>query len=92
MENLSLSRFLILAKVIQHQGILEGEFIRVIQQLPPDTLQLTHLSIETNSIYQTLHRLKKSNYIRIGTPRFIHPTPEGFQFFQSQYHIFLPIL
>jgi hypothetical protein len=83
MDNLSLTRFLILAKIIEHQGILEGQFIRLIQQLPQEFIELTKIPTETNSIYQIIHRLKKCRLIQIGTPRFIYPTQEGLDFYRK---------
>lgn len=76
-ENLTLSSFLILSKIIHHSGIYERQFVTELSSLPPEIIALSHIPTRSNSIYQVLTRLKKMGLIEIRTPKDIFPTMKG---------------
>lgn len=90
MELISLSRFILLAKIIENPGISEGCLIVLIQSLPDSICQKANLPKFKNTIYQTLFLLKKKELIEIHSPKLLYPTQAGISFYQEILYLLEP--
>jgi hypothetical protein len=80
---MSLSHFIILAKIIESNSIIEAKFIQEYSHQLYPKVNENILKKKQMSLYHILHVLKKSQYIEIDQYNLITPTNTGIKYFNA---------